>query len=285
VGPGDHAGVTMSGLDRFVGVLRLFSETKSDWTVPEMSDALGIPASTVYRTVRELLAASFLEPATEGHYRLGSAFIEFDRLIRITDPLVHAGGALLREVAAQARIPCVAVLCRLYGETVMCIADETSREAPIRTSYERGRPRPLTSGATSKVILAQLPTRRLNKLLAQRRPEDAGHPFAMSASELRNELGAIRKRGYCVTRGEVDKGLVGLAVPVAIPDQALLASLSLVVNGADLDGAGERRLVLMLVSSASLLIEALRASETAPAVATPRTKARTGVARTGVARK
>jgi DNA-binding IclR family transcriptional regulator len=274
----------MSGLNRFVGVLRLFSETKSDWTVPEMSDALGIPASTVYRTVRELLAASFLEPATEGHYRLGSAFIEFDRLIRITDPLVHAGGALLREVATQARIPCVAVLCRLYGETVMCIADETSREAPIRTSYERGRPRPLTYGATSKVILAQLPTRRLNKLLVQKPPENAGHPFAMSASELRDELSAIRKRGYCVTRGEVDKGLMGLAVPVAIPEHALVASLSLVVNGADLDDAGERRLVLMLVSSASLLTEALRASGTAPAIASPRAKARPG-ARTGVARK
>jgi DNA-binding IclR family transcriptional regulator len=274
VGQSDHAGLTMSGLNRFVGLLRLFSETKSDWTVPEMSDALGIPASTVYRTVRELLAANFLEPATEGHYRLGSAFIEFDRLIRITDPLVDAGGALLREVAAQARIPCVAVLCRLYGETVMCIADETSREAPIRTSYERGRPRPLTHGATSKVILAQLPTRRLNKLLVQQPPEKAAHPFAMSASELRDELGTIRKRGYCVTRGEVDKGLAGLAVPVAIPEQALVASLSLVVNGTDLDDASERRLVLLLVSSASLLTEALRRSEAAPAAATKGVKAR-----------
>jgi DNA-binding IclR family transcriptional regulator len=101
---------------------------------------------------------------------------------------------------------------------------------------------------------------------------------------LRDELGAIRKRGYCVTRGEVDKGLVGLAVPVALPEQALVASLSLVVNGADLDDAGERRLVLMLVSSASLLTEALRASATAPAIASPRAKTRPAT-RTGLARK
>ena len=93
----------MSSLNRYIAVLRLFGEMKDDWTVPEMADALTIPASTVYRTVRELLSASFLEPAQEGHYRLGSAFIEFDRLIRVTDPLVRKGTALLDEVAAQAR--------------------------------------------------------------------------------------------------------------------------------------------------------------------------------------
>ena len=81
----------MSGLTRFLVVLRLFDEAKNNWTVPEIADVTGIPSSTVYRTARELLAANFLEPAQEGHYRLGSAFIEFDRLIRMTDPLVHLG--------------------------------------------------------------------------------------------------------------------------------------------------------------------------------------------------
>src|SRR6188472_2388172 len=116
----------MSGLARFLVVLRLFNEEKNNWTVPEIADVTGIPSSTVYRTARELLAANFLEPAQEGHYRLGSAFIEFDRLIRMTDPLVHLGTPLLGDVAAQARIPCVAVLSRLYGDTVMCVADETA---------------------------------------------------------------------------------------------------------------------------------------------------------------
>src|SRR5690349_4197799 len=103
----------MSGLDRYVAVLRLYGVEKSTWTVQEMADALGIPASTVYRTIRDLVAATFLEPATEAHYRLGAAFVEFDRLIRLTDPLVRRGQSLLRDVTTQARIPCVAILARL----------------------------------------------------------------------------------------------------------------------------------------------------------------------------
>ena len=86
----------MAGLKRFVGVLRLFGEAKSEWTVPDMAEALGLPASTVYRTVRELLAEGFLDPAPEARYRLGAAFVEFDRLVRLTDPLARLGEAPAR---------------------------------------------------------------------------------------------------------------------------------------------------------------------------------------------
>jgi len=251
----------MSALNRSLDLLRLFDENRSDWTVPDIAQALSIPSSTVYRRVRELVVAHFLELAQEGHYRLGAAFIEFDRLIRLTDPLVRKGSMLLCEIAAQARIPCAAVLSRLYGDMVMCVADEQSPGAAIQTSYERGRPRPLTRGATSKAILAQLRTRRLNKLLANVDFPEKGRPFSPGEAEFREELAAIRRRGYCVTRGEVDKGLVGIAVPVSVPAQALVASLSLVVDSKDLDQAIEQRLVLLLISSASLLIESLRSEE------------------------
>ena len=102
----------MSGLSRFLSVLRCFTEAKANWTVPELAEAIAVPASTVYRTVRELVAQGFLEPSTEAHYRLGSAFIEFDRMIRLTDPLVKVGSPLLRDLVAEVRHPCVAVLER-----------------------------------------------------------------------------------------------------------------------------------------------------------------------------
>ena len=245
----------MSGFSRYAAILRLFDETRHDWTIPGIATALNVPASTIYRTVRELMAEGFLEPATEGHYRLGAAFIAFNRLISVTDPIVRVGGALLRDLAAQAHVPGAAVLARLFGDEVMCVADARSSPGHVRTSYERGRPRPLTRGATSKVILAQLPSRRLDRLLKRR---DGTDTDTAAARALREELGAIRRKGFCVTRGEVDEGLVGIAAPVPLPEHALTASLSLVVEAASLDDAVERRLVLLVVSTASLLTEELR---------------------------
>jgi DNA-binding IclR family transcriptional regulator len=245
----------MGGLSRYVSVLRLFSEDRADWSVAEMAAALELPVSTVYRTVREMVATDFLESTTAARYRLGVCFIEFDRLVRTTDPLYRYGTSLLRDVVMQARVPCVAFLSRLYDDRVMCIADCTSGEEVVHTSYERGRPRPLTRGATAKVILAQLPPRRLSKLLDSASAEAT--VVAKGARKLREELAAIRKRGYSVTRGEVDRKVVGIAAPVTVTDRGLMGSLSLVVPAARLDDMLERRLVLLVVSSAKLLTSEL----------------------------
>src|SRR4051794_4492811 len=176
----------MAGLERYTAVLRLFSEARSIWTVQQMAEALAVPQSTVYRTVRDLVDENFLEAAADARYRLGSIFIEFDRLLRLTDPFAKEGERVLRDLVSEAGVPCVGLLCRLYNDTVMCVADPASGAA-FRSSYERGKPMPLTSGATSKAILAHLPPRRLARLL--------DHVHAERSEAFRQELTAIRKSG------------------------------------------------------------------------------------------
>jgi DNA-binding IclR family transcriptional regulator len=246
----------MSGLKRFNAVLRLFSEEKSAWTVQAISEALNVPVSTAYRTVRDLLAAGFLETSTEAEYRLGAAFLEFDRLTRLSDPAVQAGRPVLHDVVLQARVPCVGLLSRLYNDTVMCVADEAAGQVEFRTSYERGRPMPLTRGATSRVILAQLPLRRLGKLL-ERTARGEGNTAELPGNS-REALLEVRKRGYCISRGEIDQGLVGVAAPIMVPEAGLLGSLSLVAEAKSLDDVLERRLVLLIVSAAGSLTRELR---------------------------
>ena len=76
-------------------------------------------------------------------------------------------------------------------------------------------------------------------------------------SEIDAELAAIRKRGYAVTRGEVDEGLVGLAVPVSCPAAAIHASISLILKASDLDEGIERRLMMILLPTANMLADKL----------------------------
>ncbi len=244
----------MSGLDRYLAVLALFTEAKSTWNVQDISAALNVPTSTVYRTIRDLARANMVSLATEGVYRLGAAFVEFDRRARLTDPLIQLGVTVLSEVVREADIPCVAVLARLYGDTVMCVADIRSADSTVETSYERGRPRPLALGATSKAILAQLSTHRLKKLLAGTR--HTVRPEAIV--ELRAELARIRRSGYSITHGEVDRGRVGVAVPISVPEQGIEASLSLVLDETSFDKEVETRILHLLKSSGARLQQELR---------------------------
>lgn len=245
----------MAGLSRYVSILRLFDEKHSEWTVLDMANAMDVPASTVYRTVREMVTSEFLESAAEARYRLGACFVEFDHLARVTDPMYRVGTAILRDIVAQARVPCVAVLARLYDDRVMCVADWQSAGGVVRTSYERGRPRPLTRGATSKVILAQVPARRLTKLL-ENVPSDPA-PVIENPAQFREELANIRRRGYAITRGEVDKKLIGIAAPVTIAERGLIGSLSLVIPEDIYDQTLERRLVTLIVSTSTFLTSEL----------------------------
>jgi DNA-binding IclR family transcriptional regulator len=104
---------------------------------------------------------------------------------------------------------------------------------------------PLTQGATSKVILARLPARRLAKLLA--------HADKAQDAALKSELATVRRQGFLVSRGEIDAGLAGLAAPIVCEEAGLVASLSLVVEAERLDAFSESRLVLMLVSAAAMI--------------------------------
>ena len=232
----------MAGLERYTAVLRLFTEVQCEWTVQDMSERLGVPQSTVYRTVRDLVDENFLEIASEARYRLGSVFIEYDRLLRLTDPLVTAGAKVLHDVVMRAGIPCVGLLCRLYNDTVMCVVDETAPGATFRSSYERGRPMPLTQGATSKAILAHLPARKLTRLLEH-------WPDARS-DEFRAELLAVRRRGVAISSGEIDADAVGIAAPVFRRAPGLLASLSLVLPAAVADDTLIARLASATVEGA-----------------------------------
>lgn len=218
----------MSGFDRYNNVLTLFSERKSSWTVADIEDALGTPASTIYRIVRELVAAGFLESAAGSKYRLGPAFVEFDRTINRTDPLIRSGIAFLDALAGQMPIPCATVLARLYGSRVMCVADSRSPSFKRNTSFQRGRPMPITRGATSKAILAQIRGKRLTRLIDPM-PAQGGSGRDLLATELES----IRRNGICTTRSEVDIGLMGSAVPVVNKALGIEASLSCIFDEAD----------------------------------------------------
>jgi len=240
----------MAGLNRFIDIVRLFDENHSEWTIPDMAAELDTPASTLYRNVRELSKAGFLESARGTSYRLGPAFVEFDRRFQLSDPLIRSGSKFMLSLVDQIPVPCVVTLARLYDDQVMCILAEQSVDIRFQTSYQRGRPMPLFYGATSKAILAWLKPRRLEKLLDV--PE-IGNTNELDRDEFLSELAAIRRHGYCVTRGEVDSGLVGLAAPIANEKYGINASLSIIADSKVLDSKQESRVLPLLVSTAQVI--------------------------------
>jgi DNA-binding IclR family transcriptional regulator len=237
----------MMGIDRYIRVLALFNEEHPSWTVAELSEALETSASTLYRLVREMVAVGFLESTVEARYRLGSAFIEYARRIRLTDPLILSADKFMGDLIALVGQPCSAILARLYGDNVMCVAEHRAIQARFSTSYELGRPMPLLRGATSKTILSELPQRQLNRLL-----DEQGIAEGYRAT-LTEDLAAIRKTGICMTKGEVDPGLVGIAASVRNKSLGINASLSVILEEKSLQPDMTPRLFALIASTARMI--------------------------------
>lgn len=238
----------MAGPDRTISVLKLFTLETPAWTVERVAAALGVSASSAYRYVAVLTEAGLLTPAGGGAYVLGPAFIQYDRQIQLTDPLLQVARPVMEEILRFAPIGSTVLLCRLFGETVLCIHQVAGRMAGDPVSYERGRPMPLFKGATSKAILAWLPSRDLRRLFEAHRAEIAASALGRDWPAFRTGLVRIRRAGHEVSRGELDAGRIGVAVPILDEGRRALGSLSYVI--AARESSSVPRLVPLLTAAA-----------------------------------
>jgi DNA-binding IclR family transcriptional regulator len=235
-------------------VLRLFTADKPLWTAEEAAAALDVSLSTAYRQLAALVKAGLLD-AVEGSsaYVLGPAIIELDRNIRLSDSLIITAKPAMRWLADQAPVPCTILLCRLYRDRVMCIHQEEKTGNGGEVSYERGRLMPLFHGAPSKSILAQLPARKLAGIVGDLQDENSAAARQIpDLEDLRKELKQIRRLGYCITRGEVDEGIVGLAVPLPTARRGIAASLGIACFGSPSETDISRARALLVATSETI---------------------------------
>jgi DNA-binding IclR family transcriptional regulator len=225
-----------SSITRVLGILDLFTPQTPVWTVDLLVERLGVGRATVYRYIRALCDAGFLVPVSGAGYVLGPRFIEFDRSIRLADPLLRIVPPVMAEL--REAVNGAQLLCAFYGLRVLTVLQDKT-DPDITMSMERGRPFPLFQGSPSRVILAHLPTYQLRNLALNHQAEIAAAGLGENWLAFRDAMRAIRRTGYLVA-SDIDKALVGISAPIFHAPGAVAASLCLVrrrENVSDADAA------------------------------------------------
>jgi DNA-binding IclR family transcriptional regulator len=212
----------MSTSDRLLKVLGLFTTERPLWTVEEAAAELALAVSTAYRYFRSLSEAGLITTYANGRYVLGPTIIQYDRQLRLHDPLISVSAPLMKQLAPILPANCLLLLCRLYGDQVMCVHQEYSEMPTFAVSFERGRPMPLSRGAASKVILANMPARFLRSFHARHAEEMREH-LGDTFAQVRAKLREIRAQGIHVTQSELDAGMM------FEPDGSVVGSISVVL--------------------------------------------------------
>jgi len=219
----------MTAPSRVIAILQLYLGDRRVWTAEAMGRALNVSTSTAYRYVKELCAAGFLDPVTGAGYALGPAIIQYDHLLRTADTLIQHAIPGMRKLIALSDPRVDVILCRRFKDRVLCVHQENGPEPHPPTSYARGVAMPLFLGATSKVILANLPDRGLKRLYLDNEEQIRASGSVRTWKEFKEELKKVRRTGYCLTVSEVARDRAGLAAPIFRDDQ-VIASISIVMQ-------------------------------------------------------
>ena len=251
----------MTSPARVFAILNLFDEAHPVWHTDDINAALGYARATGYRYVRDLVEAGFLAKIAAGRYSLGPRIIELDYQLRRGDPVLLAAVPVMDDLIRDSGLD--AVLSTVFGARAVDI-HRASADPALELSYGRGRPRPLYRGAAPKVILANLARARLLRLYEATAVDAAAGGLGDSWEAFRSRLAEIRRADFYWSRGELEAGVSGAAVPLFDSDGDVVASLALVGQDEAVAAVGEDRLRRLLEAARNRIHDRL-ASEVGPA--------------------
>jgi DNA-binding IclR family transcriptional regulator len=251
----------MSSLKRMLAVFDVFSPDEPSLTADEIMVRLKYSRGTAYRYIRELASVGLLTRAA-GRYSLGPRIIELDYFIRENDPNLQIIRPVMR--ALTDRLECDALWTSFFGQHVVVTHHERGAST-LTMSYGRGRRMPLFRGAGSKVIIAALPTARQKSLYLNNAAEIASADLGASWIAFKANMSAIRRAGYSVSKGELDRGNVGIAAPITLDPPNAPGSLVLVF-GTKRYATADEKLLVGIVRDAAAQIDGLVANAENPDV-------------------
>ncbi|MDI3419180.1 IclR family transcriptional regulator [Streptomyces luteolus] len=209
---------------RGVLLLRELARHESGATVTELAAAVGLARPTAFRLLNSFEQTGFVD-RVDSKYTLGW---EFARLARPADPY---------DGLASRIQPALDELARALGETVTLSVPTPSHELEliaaatgsqvVGVSVESlvGQHWPLHASSTGKIVLADMPVKRLQERLPDEL--EAFTPDTITDRKvLLKELQQVREQGYSVIDNELEEGLLSVSRPVRDSAGALVAILT-----------------------------------------------------------
>jgi DNA-binding IclR family transcriptional regulator len=219
----------------------------------------GLNEATAGRLLRTLVAEGLVRrEASTGRYHV-DPFL----WVRLNPILLNASSLgigirfVLQQLAARAGVTAMLV-CADVGRYrgVPCSYATPQRAAHYDPAHDRYPP--LHSTAGGKCYLAFQPESVTEEYIARGLSAETENTVT-SPVKLREQLAAIRRRGYAVTREESTPGAAAVAVPVINPSGEVLATVGLVPLRADLTDHNVGRWVPLLRAAATTLSRVLTA--------------------------
>ncbi|WP_170972402.1 IclR family transcriptional regulator [Natronorubrum halophilum] len=201
----------------------------------ELADALELPKSTVHNHLLTLAKLGYLV-GEEGSYRLGARYLHLGQESRNSRAVFRHGRDAAETLAEQSEKYCQLAI-EENGDVAVIQSTQWIPDNGTRPSQQPYPMRAhLHTNALGKAILAHLPPERITEIIDQRGLTAQTELTVTDEDNLRTEIETIRDRGYAVDRGELIRGMVGVAAPI-VTDQTVHGAVAAYGAGNEMEEA------------------------------------------------
>jgi DNA-binding IclR family transcriptional regulator len=233
--------------ERVVQVLDLLGAAPEGLGVSDVARELRVHRSTASRLLGTLAASRIVErDERTSRYRLGARIVGLAASAVARLPVVSQARPELEQLSATSSE--TANLSILDGTHVVYVDQVTPAQTVVMASWV-GRRSPVHASSSGKAMLAFGDPRVREKVL-RGRLEAITPSTVTEPSALRSIFDEVRRRGYAVSTGELEEGLVTIAAPVLVDGRAV-AAVSLSGPSFRIPARDVSRLARLLVDGAA----------------------------------
>lgn len=216
---------TGNAVSKVCAVLRSIG-ARSPQRLSEIAASTGLNKVTALRIIDTLITEGFVKRAGEGKrgYARGRELLAFAVKTETTPDLLELAKPSLIRLADLSED--TTLLSVRSGVEAVCI-DRQIGNFPIRANYlDLGSRRPLGVGAGSLALLAWLPDREIDAILAANETRLSHYPD-LSASMIYREITVSRRQGYVFLLDRVVPKMGAIGVPLLDAAGQVVAALSI----------------------------------------------------------
>jgi len=188
--------------------LNLFSESRQELSISEINKALDLGISTTYRLLSTLKYKNYIEQNPLNlKYKLGYAFLNKAFLVSHNESdIIKKSMPYLENLRDFTKESISLVVLDVIN--IVYIANADSYEI-LRSNVEIGKKFPAHQTASGKVLLAHLPSKKIDQLYNKDK-----YSVDLNVSELKQSLEKVKIEGFAIDDEECTPGIRCMAVPI-----------------------------------------------------------------------
>ncbi|MDF2670686.1 MAG: IclR family transcriptional regulator [Paenibacillus sp.] len=215
---------TVKSADRVLDIFELFAEEQDTLSLMDISRKLGMPTSSAYKLLQNLLNRGYLETDKHGKmFRLGYKLFEIGSKVSLNRDYAtefqHVAQRIINDINESV------FLSIRNGDKVLYIAEKQSTH-PVRFVSHMGMQLPLHATAMGKVLLSGMSDEEIVQLYPDGELGKLTEQTLSHLDELLEQLQKIRQDGLAFSSGESVQGIQCVAAPITNASNEIVAAMS-----------------------------------------------------------